>query len=146
MAKTKSKSKTKITQKKTTKSKRSSKSKTQKSFKLDSKREIVLGLREPWLSLIGSGQKIVEGRLNYGVASKLKAGHKVIFKNSKKSVHAEVVSVKFYNTFAEMLYGEKFWRVIPGASNFKCALDVYHKVYKKSQEARYGVVAITIKV
>jgi ASC-1-like (ASCH) protein len=114
--------------------------------KFSNKDTITIGLREPWMSLVKSGVKTIEGRLDYGIFSKIKAGNVITWKNSKDEVQTKIVRVAKYNTFSDMCYKEKYWKVIPGSSSFKCALDTHHKIFKKQQEARYGVVALELEV
>jgi ASC-1-like (ASCH) protein len=142
-----SKKTTKKSSKRSSKGSGSSKGSTKKEMsKFSVKDTIVVGMREPWMSLVKSGVKTVEGRLDYGIFSKIKEGNVITWKNSKDEVKTKVLRVTKYDTFSDMCYKEKYWKVIPGASSFKCALDVYHKIFKKQQESRYGVVALELEV
>jgi len=114
--------------------------------KFANKSEIVVGLKEPWLALTKAGLKTIEGRLDYGIFRKIAVGNTITWKNTNNQVKTKVIRVTRYNTFNEMCYKEKYWKVIPGAPSFRCAVDIYHKIFRKQQEARYGVVALELEV
>jgi len=134
----------KSSKKSSKKSKKSSSKNSVSKFSVDD--TIIIGMREPWMSLVKSGVKTIEGRLDYGVFSKIKVGNVITWKNSKDEVKTKVLRVSKYDTFSDMCYKEKYWKVIPGASSFKCAIDVYYKLFKKQQESRYGVIALEFEV
>lgn len=114
--------------------------------KFNDKSKIIVGLKDPWLVLVKAGLKTVEGRLDYGIFRKIVVGNTITWKNTKDEVKTKVIKVTRYSTFNEMCYKEKYWKLIPGAASFKCAVDIYHKIFRKQQEARYGVVALELEL
>ena len=64
-------------------------------------------------------------------------------RSSGESAYFNVFDI--YKTFREMLEAEGVKNVLPDKNNIKEAIKVYKKFYKKSQENRYGVLAIRIK-
>ena len=110
-------------------------------------------IKEPWFTLIKNKLKTKEGRLNKGMFSDLKVGSKITWmtrarNNNKrfKKVLTEVIEIKKFNFFKEMLREEGIQNVLPGFPSTKCGVELYHKYYKPYMEKKFGVVSITIKV
>lgn len=103
--------------------------------------KISINIQEPYLSLILSGKKIVEGRLNKGKFAKIKIGDIILI----ETIDYEVVAMNNYPTFKDMIVKEGLENVIPDKKSIKDAVNVYYKFYTKQQEQEYGVVAIQIK-
>ncbi|MCA9329777.1 ASCH domain-containing protein [Candidatus Saccharibacteria bacterium] len=100
---------------------------------------IECSIREPYFEQIKSGSKKVEGRLYRDKWAKVDPDDLL---HINKSFYVKVDRVSHYNSFKRMLQCEKC--VIPGKP-LKEALDIYYDIYKdRSEEIRYGVVAIRI--
>lgn len=105
--------------------------------------KIEINVQEPYLGYILSGKKTVEGRLNKGKFGSLKNGDILMMGSTAKEY--EVVAVKIYKTFKEMIEKEGVNSVIPDKNSIDDAVGVYYKFYTPDQEKEFGVVAIRIK-
>ena len=104
---------------------------------------------EPWFTLIKLGLKTVEGRKNKGLFKEMKIGDIIEWNNEdfyKRSIKTEIVYKKIYKTFPEYLKSEGLKNCLPGVDNIKEGVSIYYKYYTKEDEAKYGVVAIKLKL
>jgi len=101
-------------------------------------------VKEPYKSLILSGQKTVEGRLNKGKFADLKIWDYLKFEDIGEVL--EVVNLTSYPTFQSMLENEWLKHVLPWIQDIQKWVAVYHKFYTPDQEAKFGVLAIEIKI
>lgn len=97
-------------------------------------------LSEPWFSLIRSGIKTIEGRLDKGEFVK---GTQVTFWNREEEFLVEVVEVVPYTTFEEMIRKEGLHKVLPGVLSVEEGVKIYRKYYSEADEKR-GVIAIRL--
>lgn len=104
---------------------------------------ITVDKQEPYRSLVLSGKKVVEGRLNKGKFASLKVGD--ILKMEPENVLFFVVEKNIYKSFREMIQKEGIENVIPDKTSIDEAVDVYYKYYTPEQEKKFGVVAIKVK-
>lgn len=100
--------------------------------------KIEINVKEPYLSFILKGEKVVEGRLNKGKFSQIKKGDILILQNKK----LKVLEKNNYKTFKGMIEAEGIENVIPDKKNIDEAVKVYYKFYTKEQEKEFGVCAI----
>ena len=112
-------------------------------------------VNEPWFSLIKSGTKKAEGRLNKGLFASFNENEIVVWFNidkrtrQRKEVKTKIVKVNKYKTFEEMLTAEGLDKVLPDKENIKTIKDgvnVYRQWYNEQVEKQYGVVAIVLEV
>lgn len=107
-------------------------------------------LSEPWFSLIYFKHKKVEGRLNVGDFKKMKENDIIIWHNKDFDIHREyktmIKYVKHYDNFTEYLRNEKLERCLPTIGNIEDGLKIYYRYYNKTDEEKYGVVAIRLKI
>ena len=108
-------------------------------------------IKEPYYSLILSGEKTIEGRLNRGQFERIQTGQIIRWVNQSRSVATKVQSKRIYSSFLEMLVAEGLRNVLPNItlSNLQGLTEgknVYRKFYSKDKESQFGVVAIQIKV
>lgn len=61
-----------------------------------------------------------------------------------KCLLLNVEAVRKYNSFSEMLKGEKISNVLPGISSIVEGVKVYRKFYAEEKENSYGVLAISV--
>lgn len=108
----------------------------------NNKYKLELDVQEPYLSLIKSGKKIVEGRLGKDKYFSLVKGDLIKINN----LEIEVIGVKKYTSFKEMLVTEGIKNVIPDAKDLEDAINVYYRFYSKEDEKKFGVAGISIKV
>lgn len=105
-----------------------------------------IGLKEPWFSLVGNGEKVVEGRL-YGEKWKnLKSFDVVTFLNGDRRIMCRILYTKIYNSFREMLESEGLGRVLPPKSGVKTINDgvnIYENIYGDDKKK---AIAIGIEV
>lgn len=116
-------------------------------------KELDITIKEPWFTLIKNKLKTVEGRLNKGRFSKLKVGMVVNWMtkmrnntNKFKKVRTEIVEIKHYKSFEEMIIDKDINNVLPGFPSVNCGVKLYRKYYKKFMEDKFGVISITLKV
>jgi ASC-1-like (ASCH) protein len=111
-------------------------------------REFEVTIREPWLSLIENGQKQVEARLFKGVFTEFKVNDTIRFINNhngkEKSVTVKITKLTKYPNFRELLFHEKFYRVLPGYPDVKCGNILYERIYKFNEIKEFGALAIEV--
>lgn len=104
-------------------------------------------LSEPWFSLVYTGKKKVEGRLNKGFFGGVKEGDVVHFFNDdlgfRRTVSVRVLKVVVYASFEELLRSEK--RVLPTVRGARKKLLVYRRFYSEDDEREHGVVALRVQ-
>lgn len=110
----------------------------------------ISNVKEPWFSLIKIGKKKAEGRLNKGSFSKMQKGDYIIFKNNELNLDREckviITDIIKYKTFEEYLINEKIKKCLPGIDTLEEAVSVYRGFYSKSDEEKFNILAIKIKV
>ncbi len=102
-----------------------------------------INIQEPYRSFVLKGEKTVEGRLNRGKFTSIKAGD--ILEIEPEGVQFEVIGKNNYPNFREMIEKEGIKNVLPDKDNIEEAVDVYYRFFTKEQEGEFGVVAIKIK-
>jgi len=105
--------------------------------------QINFNVQEPYHSLLLSGEKTVEGRLNKGKFAQIKIWDILLL--APQGVSFKVVGTKIYKTFAEMLQNEGVENVIPDKTSINDAVAVYHSFYTPADEKKFGVVAILLE-
>lgn len=104
-------------------------------------------LRNEYINLIKSGAKTVEGRISSGMMLKFKQGERLKFYAGANQVVCEIVGIKRYQGFKEMLQGEGYKKCLPNVTSLDAAVAVYHNIPSYQQRAsQSGVLAIEIKV
>ena len=121
----------------------------------NNKNQYEIHVSEPWYSLLKSGKKTVEGRLNKGIFEKLEVGDIVVWftmdKETREKIEfsSEIVDKIKYNTFEKMLETEGLENVLPNHNGIKTIEDgvnVYRRWYSEDMEKKFGVIAIKIKL
>ncbi|KPU63453.1 isomerase [Thermococcus sp. EP1] len=102
-----------------------------------------LYVRDEYLEVIKNGEKKIEVRVAYPQLKNIKPRDKILFNNE---VPAEVVSVKKYETFRQVLREEPLEKIFPDKPSFEQALKRFHNMYPKWKENRYGVIAIKFRL
>jgi len=102
----------------------------------------------PWFSLIGSREKSIEGRLKKGKYSRIKPGDYLLVYSpgEKDCLKANVLAVRYYDSFRDMLEEEGLTKVLPGVRNIETGVETYRKIYPQEDERNFGVVAIEIEL
>ena len=104
-------------------------------------------LYEPWFSLIKLGIKIVEGRLNKGKFANMKPVYIILFTNNElgfeRKFTIKIKNMTYYDNFKMYLENETLEKCLPGIDNIEDGLNVYYKYYKKSDELKYKIKALT---
>lgn len=109
-------------------------------------RQLDVTLRQPYLSLIKSGRKTVEGRIASGMFKSVAVGSKIRFFNQGDQVICTVTGVATYASFEEMLKKEGVERCLPG-STIEAGIRIYNSLPGYSERAKqHGVVAIRLNV
>lgn len=108
------------------------------------------------LDYIIDGKKTVEGRLNRGKFKEFKVGDLIWLRRDYRDEYGrlhdgdprqacvEVVAIRHYQTFADMIEAEGYRTVIPNAESADAALAVYNSYYTTDEQLEYGVLAIEI--
>ncbi len=102
-----------------------------------------LRVREEYLEMIKTGKKKIEVRVAYPQFKNMKPGDKILFNNE---VPAEVINIKKYETFRQVLREEPIEKIFPDNPSFEVALKRFHGMYPKRKENRYGVIAIRFRL
>jgi len=104
---------------------------------------------EPWFSLIATGQKTVEGRLDKGGFA---PGDVIMWTNDQlgfeRSFRTRVVAVATYGSFRAMLKAETLRATLPafGVTSVEKGVAVYRRFYDAESEKKHGVAAIRLEV
>jgi ASC-1-like (ASCH) protein len=109
------------------------------------------------LDAIITGEKTIEGRLNKGKFADYAIGDRVLLRRDWRDAdgilqdgepaqaRVEIVAIRHYKTFLEMVTSEGYKKVIPDAPDARTAADEYGKYYSSEDQVRYGVLAIEIR-
>ena len=104
-----------------------------------------------------AGRKTIEGRLNKGKFSEYRPGDTVSLRRDYRdesgvlhdgepdAARVEIVAIRQYPTFLEMVKTEGYKKVIPSAANATAAADEYNRYYSTEDQALYGVLAIEVR-
>lgn len=107
-------------------------------------------LKKEYIHQIRNGLKTIEGRINHGMATKWKIGDQIRFfyhHNPYDDVRCEVVGIRAYAGFREMLVSEGFKKCLAEVSGLEAAVAVYNAIPGYNDRARRsGVLAIEIRV
>lgn len=106
---------------------------------------------EPWFSLIRSGKKVVEGRLNGDRYKGLVVGEmlKLHLPGDEESfMMLKMVGLNKYATFREMLEAETIARVLPDdvTTSVDEGVAIYRQFYSEKLEKKKGVIAIHVEL
>lgn len=116
------------------------------------------GRESSLLDEIIAGRKTVEGRLNRDKFAQYQVGDFVSLRRDHRDENGllhdgepdqalvEIVGIRRYKTFLEMVIAEGFKRVIPMAETAEAAADEYNRYYSAEDQAKYGVLAIEVKM
>lgn len=108
------------------------------------------------LDSILSGKKTIEGRLNRGKFAEYAIGDQIWLRRDYRDEYGilhdgeprqalvEIVGIRHYSSFIDMITTEGFKRVIPYASSPEEAAQEYNNYYSTDEQADYGVLAIEI--
>jgi ASC-1-like (ASCH) protein len=104
-------------------------------------------LKEPYVSLIRSGEKTIEGRIRSGMFYGVKIGDRFRFFSHMGDVYCRVTQVKHYASFLEMLVKEGFKKCIPQVHSLEAAVGIYDKIPGYTERAKAaGVLALHLSV
>jgi ASC-1-like (ASCH) protein len=101
--------------------------------------------QEPWLSLIKSGQKPVEGRKNSSVYQRIKVVDIITFFAGHNRFNALVIAINSYPDLRTYLLAETVERALPGIKTIEEALAIYHQWNSEHEIRKHGFLAIQIK-
>ena len=116
------------------------------------------GLESGLLDEIIAGRKTIEGRLNKGKFAEytigdvieLRRDHRgedgVLRDGEPNQARAEIIGIRRYGSFREMVRAEGYRRVVPDAVSADTAAALYDTYYTAADQARYGVLAIEIRL
>ncbi|MCB9092543.1 MAG: GNAT family N-acetyltransferase [Halobacteriovoraceae bacterium] len=109
-----------------------------------------LTMKKKYIHQIRNGEKTVEGRISKGAVLKYRPGDKIhfyYFTDTSDDVTCQIIDVKQFNTFKEMLVDSGFKSCIPDAANMEFAVKAYDQIPKYSEKAaKFGVTAIHLRV
>ncbi len=109
----------------------------------------IMKLKPEFFELIKSGKKEYEVRLNDEKRQKISVGDRIIFKKEPdlfEGVIVTVEEVKRFNSFYKMAEMLSLKSLGFPDKNIDQVVRVYHKIYSKEDEEKYGVVAFKIKL
>lgn len=117
----------------------------------------ISGRESGLLDDIIAGRKTVEGRLNKGKFAEYHAGdivqlrrdyrdeYGVLCDGEPDQVRVEIMAIRRYGSFIEMVTTEGYARVIPSAKDTQAAAGQYNTYYSAADQAKFGVLAIEIR-
>lgn len=114
-------------------------------------------LQKPHIDDVIKGTKTVEGRLAKGEWTKIKVGDIIEFTNNDLSVKVEIIGIRTYNNFREMLKFEGIDKCLPSLAtlpemkDYEVSIDngikfVYNKYFSAEDQYKYNVLAFELKV
>lgn len=103
---------------------------------------------EPYFTFVREGKKTVEGRLVKGKYAEIKTGDSINIHTNDEADNfwVNVVGVRKYQTFRELLEQEGAKKVLPNAKDVEDGVSIYREFYSEADEQKYGVVAIEVEV
>jgi len=115
------------------------------SFNIDERKTMrSMRVKDKFLKFIQAGKKDLEVRVGYKSFKNIKVGELINFNNRNRSVVGEVVDIRNYNTFEEMLNSEDPNRIVPGTTK-DSLLKLLKDIYPESKE-KLGVIVLQIDV
>jgi len=105
-----------------------------------------------------AGHKTIEGRLNRGKFADYQVGDIVSLRRDTRDEHGqlqdgeanaaevEIIAIRHYESFLDMVRAEGYERVIPSASSNEAAAAEYNRYYSIEDQKKYGVLAIEVKL
>ena len=101
------------------------------------------------MNQIQSGAKTVEGRINTGMFTRVRAGDKLRFfyhQAPSDDAVVTVTQVNRYRSFREMLQAEGVAACLPGVTSVEAGARVYDGIPGYAERAqRFGVLALRIE-
>lgn len=108
-----------------------------------------LTMQKKYIHQIREGTKTVEGRINNRSIPKLMVGDKIrfyYFTDSKDDVTCEIVAIRHFASFQEMLLNSGYQNCISDCSGIEEAVQTYDKIPNYTERAKtFGVAGIHIK-
>ncbi len=116
------------------------------------------GLESQWFDMVLDGQKSIEARLNTGKFAQFQAGDVIKIRRDYRDergvlqdgtpdqARVGVVAVRRYASSLELMQAEGFEQVIPTAKSAEEAAAEYDKYYAPAEQAKFGVLALEIRV
>jgi ASC-1-like (ASCH) protein len=116
------------------------------------------GRESSLLDDIIAGRKTIEGRLHQGKFAEYAVGDIVQLRRDTRgadgvlrdgeddAARVEIVAIREYASFLDMVQNEGHQKVIPSAADAGQAADEYNKYYSAEDQAAFGVLAIEIKL
>lgn len=105
-----------------------------------------------------AGRKTIEGRLCRGKFAEYQVGDIIKLPRDIRGVdgvlrdgeadaaRVEIVGLRRYSSFFDLVKSEGFEKVIPSASTALEAADEYNKYYSDEDQAKFGVLAIEVRL
>jgi ASC-1-like (ASCH) protein len=103
-----------------------------------------ISLKQPWFDLIKNNKKTVEGRLNKGMFLNLKKGDNITFTNENEKLNVKISDIRKYKSFMDMIETEGIDKVLPTIKTVEEGANIYNKYYLKTEQDKFGVLAIEI--
>ena len=116
------------------------------------------GRESALLDDIIAGHKTIEGRLNRGKFAEYRVSDIVSLRRDYRDeagvlrdgapdvVRVEIVAIRHYKTFLDMVRTEGYQKVIPSAGSAEEAAAEYDKYYTTADQAAHGVLAIEVRL
>lgn len=105
----------------------------------------MMRVKRQYFDAIMAGTKPLEVRVGYGNIKKIRKGEQIRLECGRHSGVVEVVDVRVYDTFADMLKYESAGHIVPDSPVPASALDVLKSIYPKDKEA-LGVYVFQFRV
>jgi ASC-1-like (ASCH) protein len=105
-----------------------------------------LRFKRKYFEMIQSGKKTLECRVNYPSLRSIKVGDKVKFFWEHLSTIIQIIDIRRYGSFAEMLSKETTEKLVPGMTKSQ-ALTEYESIYPSWKvQQNNGIVVFEIKL
>ncbi len=105
-----------------------------------------LNVREPYFTLIKNGTKTIEGRLYDGKFKDFNIGDKIKFINGDNFCICEIVGLRTYKNFHELLKRETLKKTLPGVRYSLQGVAIYNNFYKEKLDKGIKALAIELKI
>ena len=106
-----------------------------------------LHVSEPWFSLIGRGEKSIEGRLKKNFFESMQVGEMIEFYNENQEgvIAKKIAKLSGHSSFEEMMNTVGVEKILPGIEAVSRGIMVYRKFYSEDNEKSFGVIGIHLE-
>ena len=104
-----------------------------------------LHCQDPWFHYLHEKKKTVEGRLNKGACSLIKAGDQIEFYNGDHSFFLTVTRIQHFATLVGYLKTVGLQNALPEIKTIQEGCEIYLKFYSEDDLQKFGILAFTVQ-